>query len=149
MLWVLLSKDRITALSQTIGTPAVAPVQKIETTPAQADAAVAAAGASTFVGWILAGEKDKAFALLRSLAANGASTDTLMGESAALLDELYRAVCDNAAHPETDLCEKVKALPKEKVEGIIGALTSAIDQPYSSAHVGAKLAVTKALGVIA
>lgn len=103
---------------------------------------------SDFIRALLAGDRDTVFGTVRTLARNGEDTELFVSHAACALDDAYRASVEGTTcHPD------IKALTKDChpsfLERLVTSLSTAVDGSYSAGMTGVKMALTRALGVVA
>lgn len=129
--------------------PAPAPVY----VPAPVAAAVPAmaplnADVHEFLAALLRGDRDTVFGMIRSMARQGHDTETFVSHAACALDDAYRACIDGTTcHP--DIAALTAGCHPSYLERLVSSLTTAVDGSYSAGMTGVKMALTRALGVVA
>ena len=117
--------------------PAAAPVA----TPMNADV-------RDFIAALLNGDRDTVFGMIRSMARQGEDTEAFVSNAACALDDAYRACIDGTTcHP--DIAELTNGCHPSYLERLVASLTTAVDGSYSAGMTGVKMALTRALGVVA
>jgi hypothetical protein len=138
--------------------PVAAPVMESvrEETPAPAPVRAAAPAAATpmnenvrdFIKALLDGDRDTVFGMIRKMAREGEDTELFVSHAACALDDAYRACIDGTTcHP--DIAELTNGCHPSFLERIVSSLTTAVDGSYSAGMTGVKMALTRALGVVA
>ena len=75
-------------------------------------------------------------------------TELFVSHAACALDDAYRACIDGTTcHP--DIAELTKDCHPSYLERIVSSLRTAVDGSYSAGMTGVKMALTRALGVVA
>jgi hypothetical protein len=100
-----------------------------------------------FVAALLEGDRMAVFAGLRQHVRGGGSPESLLSNVACLLDDAYRARIDGTP-ADADIVRLTAKFQTPILEKLVTALTTAIDSSYSTGVTGAKLALTRALGII-
>lgn len=133
---------------------AVAPVQTITESvisPLQMNEAVEGAPASAdirgFASALIEGDRAAVFAGLRQYVRGGGQAEQLISGVVCLLDDVYRARIDGTPC-DADLARLAARFSTPTLEKLVASLTTAIDSSYSVDTTGAKLALTRALGVL-
>jgi hypothetical protein len=124
--------------------PASAPAK-----PARQEAPKAAPAAEVpaFLALVLAGDRDGAFSMIRSIVREGGDAESFLTQVAVALDDAYRARLDGTAvHGEIARVTGSCATPF--LEKLVAAFSTGVDSTYSQGITGAKLAVARALGVV-
>ncbi|HWH16636.1 MAG TPA: hypothetical protein VNU25_03575, partial [Candidatus Paceibacterota bacterium] len=105
-------------------------------------------GVRDFIAALLNGDRDTVFGMIRKLAREGQDTELFVSHAACALDDAYRACIDGTTcHP--DIAELTKDCHPSYLERIVSSLTTAVDGSYSAGMTGVKMALTRALGVVA
>ncbi|HEY0947876.1 MAG TPA: hypothetical protein VGE53_00075 [Candidatus Paceibacterota bacterium] len=127
-----------------------------EEAPAAAPVRAAAPVAATpinenvrdFIKALLDGDRDTVFGMVRKMAREGEDTELFVSHAACALDDAYRACIDGTTcHP--DIAELTNGCHPSFLERIVHSLSGAVDGSYSSGMTGVKMALTRALGVVA
>jgi len=101
-----------------------------------------------FIKALLDGDRDTVFGMIRSMARNGEDTEAFVSHAACALDDAYRACIDGTTcHP--DIAELTNGCHPSFLERLVHSLSGAVDGSYSSGMTGVKMALTRALGVVA
>jgi hypothetical protein len=101
-----------------------------------------------FVAALLNGDRDTVFGMIRSMARQGQDTEAFVSHAACALDDAYRACIDGTTcHP--DIAELTNGCHPSYLERLVSSLTTAVDGSYSAGMTGVKMALTRALGVVA
>ena len=101
-----------------------------------------------FIAALLNGDRDTVFGMIRSMARQGQDTEAFVSHAACALDDAYRACIDGTTcHP--DIAELTNGCHPSYLERLVASLTSAVDGSYSAGMTGVKMALTRALGVVA
>lgn len=140
--WVHLNKERLANL-RSLGNYASAP----SVDAVRRDTSVMSTetdAPALLLSWVAAGESEKAFSFLRSSAAQGRSITELFSASACALDDLYRFRVERVGTPSRGLTERFASWGDRDIEELAGIFAGGTDYSYSSAHIGAKLTLTKA-----
>jgi hypothetical protein len=101
-----------------------------------------------FVGALMHGDKDAAFGTIRTVIRGGGSVETFLTSALVALDDAYRARVDGTAL-DPEIARMTASIETPRLERMVGALATAVDSSYSIDATAAKVAVTRALGVIA
>ena len=105
-------------------------------------------GVRDFIEALLNGDRETVFGMVRKLAREGQDTELFVSHAACALDDAYRACIDGTTcHP--DIAELTKDCHPSFLERIVHSLSGAVDGSYSSGMTGVKMALTRALGVVA
>ncbi|MBU2220838.1 hypothetical protein KKD81_02790 [Patescibacteria group bacterium] len=121
--------------------PIAAAPKKVEHQPVSEDV-------RDFLAALLAGDRDTVFGMIRNLARAGEDTELFVSNAACALDDAYRSCIDGTTcHP--DIAELTNGCHPSFLERIVSSLTTAVDGSYSSGITGVKMALTRALGVVA
>jgi hypothetical protein len=123
--------------------------------PAAPKAAVAAPIAAPmndsvrdFLKALLDGDRDTVFGMIRTKAREGEDTELFVSHAACALDDAYRACIDGTTcHP--DIAELTNGCHPSFLEKLVASLSTAVDGSYSAGMTGVKMALTRALGVVA
>jgi uncharacterized membrane protein YgcG len=99
----------------------------------------------TFIGWITAGDMNRAFSHLRVLYAQGRSTTDFLAEALCELDDAYQFQLAGEREVSAGTLQATKRLTKEDVERVIEYLLTGVDHSYSKEQVGVKMAMLRAL----
>jgi hypothetical protein len=118
-----------------------------DTTPEAAPAPVAPTHVRGFVAALIQGDRAAVFAGLRQHLRGAGSPEKLISDIACLLDDAYRARVDGTS-ADADITRLVARLDTPTLEKLVASLTTAIDSSYSIGMTGAKLALTRALGIL-
>ena len=101
-----------------------------------------------FIKALLDGDRDTVFGMVRKMAREGEDTELFVSHAACALDDAYRACIDGTTcHP--DIAELTNGCHPSFLERIVHSLSGAVDGSYSSGMTGVKMALTRALGVVA
>jgi len=101
-----------------------------------------------FIAALLNGDRDTVFGMIRSMARQGEDTEAFVSHAACALDDAYRACIDGTTcHP--DIAELTNGCHPSYLERLVSSLTTAVDGSYSAGMTGVKMALTRALGVVA
>jgi len=101
-----------------------------------------------FIAALLNGDRDTVFGTIRSMARQGHDTEAFVSHAACALDDAYRACIDGTTcHP--DIAELTNGCHPSYLERLVASLTTAVDGSYSAGMTGVKMALTRALGVVA
>ncbi len=101
-----------------------------------------------FIAALLNGDRDTVFGMIRSMARQGEDTEAFVSNAACALDDAYRACIDGTTcHP--DIAELTNGCHPSYLERLVTSLTTAVDGSYSAGMTGVKMALTRALGVVA
>lgn len=101
-----------------------------------------------FIAALLNGDRDTVFGMIRSMARQGEDTEAFVSNAACALDDAYRACIDGTTcHP--DIAELTNGCHPSYLERLVASLTTAVDGSYSAGMTGVKMALTRALGVVA
>jgi hypothetical protein len=100
----------------------------------------------SFIGAILAGERDLVFSTVRSLNHAGHDVEEFVAHAILALDDAYKARIDGTPVHE-DVKQVTAHCATPFLERLVGALTTAVDGSYSMGVTGIKLALTRALAV--
>jgi hypothetical protein len=101
----------------------------------------------SFIAALLAGKREEVYATLRQLVQSGADAEAFIAQVSLALDDAYRARTEGApVHAE--IAELTRGLATGVLEKLVSALSTAVDSTYSIGITGAKLALTRALGVL-
>jgi len=101
-----------------------------------------------FIAALLNGDRDTVFGMIRSMARQGEDTEAFVSHAACALDDAYRACIDGTTcHP--DIAELTNGCHPSYLERLVASLTTAVDGSYSAGMTGVKMALTRALGVVA
>lgn len=118
-----------------------------EEIPAAKDETPAPAHIRGFVAALLEGDREAVFAGLRQQVRGGGSPEQLVSNVVVLLDDAYRARVDGTPC-DADIVRMTARFSTPTLEKLVASLTNAIDSSYTTNVTGAKLALTRALGVI-
>ena len=126
----------------------VAPAPTVtRTARPRAEAAPVAAEVPAFIEVIVAGNREQAFAMLRSTIRSGGDAEAFLTQVACALDDAYRARLEGTpVHAEVERICKDCATPV--LERLVTAFATAVDSSYSVGITGAKLALTRALATL-
>lgn len=128
-------------------TPAPAP-QVMQEAPAPQPPAAITGDVRDFIKALLDGDRDTVFGMIRTKARSGEDTELFVSEAACALDDAYRACIDGTTcHP--DIAELTSGCHPSFLEKLVASLTTAVDGSYSTGMTGVKMALTRALGVVA
>ncbi len=128
--------------------PEVVPAAPVYEAPAAPAAVPMNDGVRDFIDALLKGDRDTVFGMIRKLAREGQDTELFVSHAACALDDAYRACIDGTTcHP--DIAELTKDCHPSYLERIVSSLTTAVDGSYSAGMTGVKMALTRALGVVA
>ncbi|HVW82614.1 MAG TPA: hypothetical protein VHC68_01585, partial [Candidatus Paceibacterota bacterium] len=117
------------------------------TAPSAKPVAPLAPEVPSFIAALIAGKREEVYATLRQLVQSGADAEAFIAQVSLALDDAYRARTEGApVHQEIAALTKNLATPV--LERLVSSLTSAVDSTYSIGITGAKLALTRALGVL-
>jgi hypothetical protein len=139
--------DIVKGLSRTPAAPA--PVAPAPAALAQAPVIhqEATAEVRSFLIALLDGDRTTVFNTLRSLTMSGANVQAFLTEVVSALDDAYRSRVDGMpVDPEVARILATTMTPT--LERLIAALATALDASYTHDATGAKLALTRAFGVI-
>lgn len=101
-----------------------------------------------FIEALLKGERDTVFGMIRNKARQGEDTELFVSQAACALDDAYRACIDGTTcHP--DIAELTQGCHPSFLERLVASLSTAVDGSYSAGMTGVKIALTRALGVVA
>jgi hypothetical protein len=100
-----------------------------------------------FAASLVEGDRVGVFAGLRQYVRGGGVSEHLISATVCLLDDVYRARIDGSAC-DPDIARVAARLNTGTLEKLVASLTTAIDSSYSEGVTGAKLALTRALGVL-
>lgn len=126
----------------------VAPVPRYVPAAAPAAAAPINENVRDFIAALLNGDRDTVFGMIRSMARQGEDTEAFVSHAACALDDAYRACIDGTTcHP--DIAELTNGCHPSYLERLVSSLTTAVDGSYSAGMTGVKMALTRALGVVA
>lgn len=101
-----------------------------------------------FIAALLNGDRDTVFGMIRSMARQGEDTEAFVSHAACALDDAYRACIDGTTcHP--DIAELTNGCHPSYLERLVASLTTAVDGSYSAGMTGVKMALTRALSVVA
>jgi uncharacterized repeat protein (TIGR01451 family) len=117
--------------------------EPIESTPV----AVVPTNVRGFVAALIEGDRNAVFAGLRQYTRGAGSPEKLISDVACLLDDAYRARMDGT-NSDADVVRLVARLDTPTLEKLVASLTTAIDSSYTTGVTGAKMALTRALGVL-
>ncbi|HEY0979389.1 MAG TPA: hypothetical protein VGE23_00920, partial [Candidatus Paceibacterota bacterium] len=93
-------------------------------------------------------DRDTVFGMVRKMAREGEDTELFISHAACALDDAYRACIDGTTcHP--DIAELTQGCHPSFLERLVSSLTTAVDGSYSAGMTGVKMALTRALGVVA
>ena len=105
-------------------------------------------GVRDFIAALLNGDRDTVFGMVRKMAREGEDTELFISHAACALDDAYRACIDGTTcHP--DIAELTRGCHPSFLERLVSSLTTAVDGSYSAGMTGVKMALTRALGVVA
>ena len=96
---------------------------------------------------LLEGDRAAVFAALRAHVRGEGAPETFIHSAVCLLDDAYRSRVDGTPC-DPSIARITERLATPTFEKLIAALTTAIDASYESGITGAKLALTRALGVL-
>ncbi len=99
-----------------------------------------------FIIALMQGDRENVFAAIRVLAKSG-DVQTFLTDVICGLDDAYRARIDGSP-VDPEVARAVANVATPVLERVIASLTTAVDSSYSLDVTGAKLAVTRALGVL-
>jgi len=155
--WVMITSDRFETVrndvmakrkANGIAAPAPFNVEPIEmrTTAAPSTANDSAAG--EFVGAILSGDRDTAFAIVRSLEKDHISPTSLMTGTAAVLDRIYRLRKGGKNGLDATLLEKSGKVDDAVISKLVEIFVHSLDQAYANPFTGVKLALAQAFETV-
>jgi hypothetical protein len=124
-------------------------MQQPVTVAPRAEAAPAAVSTDVrdFIAALLNGDRDTVFATIRQITREGGDAEIFLTQVVCALDDAYRARLENTkVHPE--IAQLTQNCATSFLERLTAALTNAVDSSYSPGVTGAKLALTRALGVV-
>lgn len=127
----------------------IAPVQRAARAPGRAVASVASVPTEVpaFLEVIIAGNRERAFAMLRDTVRAGGDAEAFLTQVACALDDAYRSRIEGVpVHPDVERICKDCATPV--LEKLVTSFASAVDSSYSVGITGAKLALTRALATL-
>ncbi|HEY4488794.1 MAG TPA: hypothetical protein VJB97_04720, partial [Candidatus Paceibacterota bacterium] len=96
---------------------------------------------------LLEGDRAAVFAALRGHVRGEGAPESFIHSLVCLLDDAYRARVDGTPC-DSSVARMTARLSTPTFEKLVAALTTAIDSSYESGITGAKLALTRALGVL-
>lgn len=140
-------KKRIPTLSATI--PVSAILASVESHIKAPEISIDETVAATFAKAVLAGDRDSAFGIIRSLEHDGVRPTALMTSTATVFDALYRSRKDNRTVADATLAEKAQNLSNDELARLVSIFTHSLDAVYTSPFTGVKLALAQAFEVIA
>lgn len=105
----------------------------------------ASADTGSFVAALARGSEADAFGILRSLQSSGGSVNTFLTEVVRSLDDVYKHRIEGNHNPDQNVAAAVAMLSNSDLEQLIGILVESVDYSYSSARVGSKVAIAKAI----
>jgi hypothetical protein len=106
-----------------------------------------AAEVPAFLALVLAGDRDGAFSMIRSIVREGGDAESFLTQVAVALDDAYRARLDGTpVHGE--IARVTDGCATGFLEKLVAAFSTGVDSTYSQGISGAKLAVARALGVV-
>ncbi len=101
-----------------------------------------------FIAALLNGDRETVFGMVRAMARQGEDTEAFVSHAACALDDAYRACIDGTTcHP--DIAELTNGCHPSFLERLVHSLSGAVDGSYSSGMTGVKMALTRALNVVA
>jgi hypothetical protein len=144
-------EEVIQAVRAEVEAPVPAPVYVPKPVMAvAASAAIAPVSDSVrdFLAALLAGDRDTVFGTVRAMARQGEDTEAFVSHAACALDDAYRACIDGTTcHP--DIAELTNGCHPSFLERLVTSLSGAVDGSYFNGVTGVKMALTRALGVVA
>ncbi len=127
--------------------PLLATVEEATTAPATAENESAPMNTHDLTAALIAGDRLAVFAGLRDHVKNGGKPEHLVSSVACLLDDTYRSRIEGSMCDEK-LSRLSARFDTPTLEKLVTSLATAIDASYTDTLTGAKLALTRALGVI-
>jgi hypothetical protein len=118
-----------------------------DTAPAVAPATESPTNVRGFIAALTQGDRSAVFAGLRQYTRGGGASEKLISDTACLLDDAYRARLDGTS-ADAEVTRLVARLDTPTLEKLVASLTTAIDSSYTTGVTGAKMALTRALGVL-
>ncbi|MBA3789530.1 hypothetical protein H0X32_04055 [Patescibacteria group bacterium] len=100
-----------------------------------------------FIASLLQGDRDVVFGSIRQIVREGGNAETFLTQVVCGLDDAYRARLDGTK-VNAEIATLTEKCATPFLERLTAALTNAVDSSYSPGISGAKLAVTRALGII-
>jgi len=126
--------------------PAMAP--RTATVPATANTVAApkddAEALVQFVEYLVAGEQQKTFDILRGMTGKGVAPEKFIGQLVRKLDDIYKNRLEGNHTPDAALAAKTATWSNGDFEKVLGILVECIDYSYSSTRIGTKVALAKA-----
>jgi hypothetical protein len=100
-----------------------------------------------FIAALVHGDKEGAFGTLRNITRGGGKIETFLTSALVALDDAYRARVDGTAL-DPEMTRITGTVETPRLEQLVGALATAVDSSYSIDATGAKVAITRALGIV-
>jgi hypothetical protein len=123
-------------------------VEPMRAARAEAPAAPVAPEVPSFIAALLAGDRETVFASIRSTVQAGGDAEAFLTQVVCALDDAYRARTEGTSvHPT--IASATKACSTGFLERLVTSLSTAIDSSYSVGITGTKLALTRALALVA
>jgi hypothetical protein len=155
--WIMLTSDRFEVIKSTVLS---LPTDVVVSGPIIAEQAtrpvpvtmkpvtVDEAAASEFVGAILSGDRDTAYAIVRALEHDHVNPTSLVTATATVLDKVYRARKDGRPLADATLHMRSAETSVVVLASLVETFAHAVDTVYSSPFTGVKLALAQAFEVL-
>lgn len=97
-----------------------------------------------FVQYLVTGEQQKTFDLLRTMTGKGIATESFIAHLVRKLDDIYKNRLEGNHSPDPALAMQTATWSNGDFETVLGILVECIDYSYTSTRIGTKVALAKA-----